>query len=305
MLNKDLDRALGPTPQSFTNRVDRTLLHLKEEPPVKKLALRTILTYALVAVLLGGTACALVTGSLQDYYTQRFNAYQLNEPDKHNAIMTHLQTEVPQAPAEDPEIHIAVTETSLALDERVLVISVLASAANPAEAELHPLWDLDADGLYMGMDAIIEPGSEERNEHWIWTSKGFGPVHEMVPAEKDLLLLDTPTVCFEGVEIMGDGSSRDAYVTEDGSVHTVIELRLDFMDPAYEDTILARIADQPDNAHYWKQHLDATKRLRHLLETEDAVTLTLPYTITHYTEDDAQLYHGGREAQLTFQVKID
>ena len=84
-------------------------------------------------------------------------------------------------------------------------------------------------------------------------------------------------------------------------------------EPVYSDSgdsiyVMDQLSDDKNTDEAWLEDIalrEAMKRLRHLLETEDAVTLTLPYTVTHYTKDDAQLYHGGREAQLTFQVKID
>ncbi len=34
------------------------------------------------------------------------------------------------------------------------------------------------------------------------------------------------------------------------------------------------------------------------------VTLTLPYTVTTYSEDDVALYTGGREGEIRFDVKL-
>ena len=78
-------------------------------------------------------------------YTTRVSAYQQYEPEKYEAIMSHLQTDLPQT-VSDPDIHLAVQEASWAAEEKVLVISLVATPADPEHYELHPMWNLDADG---------------------------------------------------------------------------------------------------------------------------------------------------------------
>jgi len=311
MRPEDLDRALGPTPQSFTDKMNQTLLHLEEEKQVKRIALRTVLIFALLAALVCSTAYAVITQGLEWYYTHRFSAYQQHEPEKYEAIMAHLQTDLPQT-VSDPEIRIAVQEASWATEEKVLVVSLTAVPADPARYELHPLWNLDADGSYVGEGGAISPASdgEDRAEHWLWTSAGFGPVDEMIVPGKELLLLDTGSVHLGGMEIVGDGSSVDAYVQEDGTVHFVLETQLDFLDPAHDAELEAYIdlcrEQYPESVPYAEARLESSRHLRQLI-TEDAdglITLTIPYTVTAYTEDDTQLYSGGRQGEISFQIQI-
>ena len=99
-----LDRALGPTPQPFCERMDATLRSLKEEQQVRKMSWRTALAVALMTVLGVSTAYALLTQGLTWYYENRFTAYQRYEPEKHEAILRNLETQVQQWATEDPEI---------------------------------------------------------------------------------------------------------------------------------------------------------------------------------------------------------
>ena len=239
-----------------------------------KLALALMIALALMAT----TALALVGHGLGWYYDNRFPALKEHAPETHEAIMANLQTEVPQWAQEDPEVRIVVAETSWAAAEKVLVVSVLAEAADSDGYELHPMWNLDADGAYMGESDTDNPASdgEDRAVHWLWTPNGFGPAEQMIASGKSLLLLDTQHL-YLGAERLAS-ASMDAYVTEEGMIHTVLEAHLD---AAQAERLLA--ADADGNGF---------------------VTLTLPYTVTHYTDDDEQLYFGGRRGEIHFDVKI-
>lgn len=309
MRSEDLERALGATPASFAARMDQTLRGLKEEKEVKRMAFRTIMVFALVVAVLCTTAFALVSQGLEWYYSHRFTAYQEYEPEKYSAIMENLQTELTQTPANDPEIDICVAEASWAPEQKVLVISVAAAPKNPETAELHPLWNLDADGAYVGGENLdlYADDEEARGEHWLWTEAGYGPVEEMTAPGKKLLLLDNGAVCLDDIRLLGDVSSVDAYVTEEGVVHTVIEVRLeDFFDPAYADKVQAQIECSPDSAEFWRDRLAEVERVRQIIgeDGDGVLTLTLPYTVTAYSDDDEQLYHGGRQGEVRFELKI-
>ena len=90
MRNERMDNAFGHTPEAFTHRIDQTLRNL-EEKPMKQFTLRTALVTALVLALLGSIACAVVFQGMEWYYNNRFTAYQQYEPEKHEAIMSHMQ----------------------------------------------------------------------------------------------------------------------------------------------------------------------------------------------------------------------
>ena len=239
-----------------------------------KLAVALMLALALMAT----TALALVGHGLGWYYDNRFPALKEHEPETYEDIMANLQSDVPQWAEEDPEIRIAVAETSWAAAERVLVVSVMAEVADPAVHELHPMWNLDADGAYVGEGGAAEPASdgEDRAVHWLWTKRGFGPVEKLIAPGKALLLVDMQHLYLDDMSVVS--SSMDAYVTEDGMVHTVLESRLD---AAQAEALLAADTDG-----------------------DGSVTLTLPYTVTRYTDDDEQLYCGGRTGEIRFEVKL-
>lgn len=309
MRRESLDRAIGPTPPSFSGRMEQTLRTLKEEKEVKRTGFRIIMVFAIIAVLSCTTACALVSRGLEWYYNNRFTAYQEHEPDKYHAIISHLQTEVPQSAAQDPDIRISVDEVSWVPEDHILVVSVTAAAANPEACELHPMWNLDADGSYVGKEHLGEYAEDEeaRGEHWLWTGHGYGPVAEMVAPGKQLFLLEAEEIRLEALRLLGDMSSTDAYVTEDGAVHVVIELRLaQFFDPTFPDTVAQRIKETPEYAANWQQLLSDWEHFQQLLRVHEdgVVTLTLPYTVTTYSEDDVALYTGGRKGEIQFDVKL-
>lgn len=309
MRRESLDRAIGPTPPSFSGRMEQTLRTLKEEKEVKRTGFRIIMVFAIIAVLSCTTACALVSRGLEWYYNNRFTAYQEHEPDKYHAIISHLQTEVPQSAAQDPDIRISVDEVSWVPEDHILVVSVTAAAANPEACELHPMWNLDADGSYVGKEHLGEYAEDEeaRGEHWLWTGHGYGPAAEMVAPGKQLLLLEAEEIRLEALRLLGDMSSTDAYVTEDGAVNVVIELRLaQFFDPAFPDTVAQHIKETPEYAANWQQLLSDWEHFQQLLRVHEdgVVTLTLPYTVTTYSEDDVALYTGGRKGEIQFDVKL-
>lgn len=309
MRRESLDRAIGPTPPSFSGRMEQTLRTLKEEKEVKRIGFRTIMVFAIIAVLSCTTACALVSQGLEWYYNNRFTALPEHEPDKYHAIINHLQTAVPQSAAQDPDIRISVDEVSWVPEGHFLVVSVTAAAANPEAYELHPMWNLDADGSYVGKEHLADDDEDEeaRGEHWLWTASGHGPVAEMVAPGKQLLLLEAEEIRLEDLRLLGDMSSTDAYVTEDGAVHVVIELHLaQYFDPAFPDTVAQRIQEAPEYAAPWQRELADWERFQQLLRAHEdgVVTLTLPYTVTTYSENDVALYTGGREGEIRFDVKL-
>lgn len=278
MRREDLDRAIGETPQSFADQMNRTLLSLKEEKEMKRITFRTVVIVAIVAALLFTTAYALISQGLEWYYANRFTAYQEHEPEKYDAIMKNLTSEIPQTAAEDPQVKIAVTEASWAEEEKLLVVALTAEAADPEKNELHPMWNLDADGSYVGKDAVIDPqeDSEDRAEHWLWTNHGFGPVDEMIAAGKQLLLLDCDEILLDGESLGFAG--MDAYVDENERVQIVLEMRMD---------------ETQQN------------RLAAAAKENGSLTLTTTYTVTTYTEDDEQLYLGGRTEEITFTLTLN
>lgn len=306
MRSEDIDRALGATPQSFADKMDQTLHGLKEEKEMKRAAFRTVLVVALVTALLCSTAYALVTQGLEWYYNNRFTAYQQYEPEKHEAIMGHRQTDVPQTQTSDADVGITVTEVSWAPAQRLMVVSLAARVKDPEKAELHPMWNLDADGAYVGKENLADyAGDEEsRGEHWLWTEQGFGPVDEIVAPGKQLLLLEANAVCLDGKQLMGDMSSMDAYVAEDGTVHTVMEIRLDCLETDYIKNQQQMLDMYPEQL-FRQDNMAVAKRLQTLLTTANTMELTIPYTVTAYTEDDSQLYGGGNSGEVTFTVNLN
>lgn len=294
MRSEELDRALGKTPPSFDERMRRTLNGLQEKKQPSFLSLRRAVLLGFALVVVCSTAVALVSQGLNWYYSNRFITYQYVEPERYNAIINHLQSDVEQTGTEDDEIDIAVTEVSWAQEQKVMVVEITAVARDPQHMELHPMDNLDADAAYVGKGNLNKyPNDDEaREEHWLWTENGFGPVDEMIAPGKELLLINCGWVYLDGELFIGDMSSEDSYVREDGSVHFVIEVRMDHL-------LQTAQAEDFENDH------DArlAEKLQKGVE-QGELTLTIPYTVHHYSEDDDQLYQEGRKGEISFTVKI-
>lgn len=240
-----------------------------------KFTMKLALAMVIGVLLMGSTALALVNYGLEWYYENRAVSVKEQQPGKYAAIMTNLQSEIAQRTQEDPDVCVAVMEASWVQEQKILMVSVVASAADDAVYELHPMWNLDADGAYVGKGGAENPVSdgEDRAVHWLWTNSGFGPVEQMVAPGKKLLLIDMQNMYIDDVKLR---ASMDAYVTEEGAVHTVLECSLD---EQQMESLMAAAG-------------------------EGAVTLKLPYTITHYSEADELLYGSGRMSEICFDVKI-
>lgn len=239
-----------------------------------KFTMKLALTMVVVTMLMASTALALVNYGLEWYYGNRAVTVKEQQPEKYAAIMNNLQSEIVQHAQEDPEVRVTVVETAWVQEQNILVVSVAASAVDNAAYELHPMWNLDADGAYVGEGGSENPASdgEDRAVHWLWTSGGFGPVEQMVAPGKKLMLIDMQNLYMDDMILR---AGIDTYVTEDGSVHAVLECRLD------------------------EQQMESLMTAA----GEGAVTLTLPYTITHYSEEDELLYGNGRVGEICFEVK--
>lgn len=293
MMSEDLDRALGKTPPSFDEKMRRTLRGLPQEKIRQHANLRRAAALGLALAALCSTAVALVSQGLNWYYNNRFTAYQQHEPERYKAIINHLQTDVVQTKTADDEIDIAVTEVSWAPEQQMMVVELTAVARDAEHMELHPMDNLDADSAYVGKGNLgLYPYDEEaREEHWLWTEKGFGPVADMIAPEKELLLVECGWVYLDGNVLIGDMSSMDCYVGEDGSVHFILEVRIDsllYPDPADEDDI----------------RLSMAENLCQAMERGELM-LTIPYAVIHFSADDDQLYNGGRKGEISFSVPVE
>lgn len=278
MRSEDLDRALGETPQSFVEKMESTLAHLPQEKTrtIRRMPCQRVLVLAILALMLCTTAVAIAYQGLSWYYNNRFTAYQQYEPEKYNNIMRHLTADVPQMGTDDAEIQIAVTETSWTPETGLLVVALSAQTRTPETNELHPMWNLDADGAYVGPDESAIADEEERCVHWLWANDTRGPVEDMLAPGKALLLVDCDTVLL-GEERL-QNYSMDAFVDEEGRVQFILEFELP---QEQQEKLLLADTDQ-----------------------DGLISLTVQYIVTHYTTDDVQLYTGGRTGEITFQLAI-
>lgn len=296
MRNERLMNAFGQEPEAFAARIDQTLRSLEEEESMKRFTLRTAMAALLVLMLLCGIAYAVVSQGMEWYYSNRFTAYQQYEPEKHQAILGSLQAVQTQEGMPDPLVSVEVREAAWTPEHNVLVISLAATPVDPDKAELHPEWNLDADGSYVGEKNLsaYADDPEARAEHWLWTNKGFGPVRDVMDdSAKELLLFSANDVYLgsaaDELSMMGDGSSVDCYMNGEGEVMTVIEASLDWLHPSY--------------AH--QEGIDQAAKMRERMAQQKGVlSISVPYTIVTYSDDDEVMQNSRYMKCVTFEISI-
>jgi hypothetical protein len=294
MKRNDLDHAFDPTPRVFTDRLDAVLRALKEDEPVKKFTLRTAAVALSITMLLCSVAYAIVSMQGQEwYYDNHFTNLQKVEPDKYQAIIGHLETEVVQQTSEDSIglVDVIVQDYAWVRSENLFTLSVAARVKDGSAYELHPMMDMDPDGYW---NTALDPNNKEiRTDHWLFAKKGFGPPTDVMDdPSKKLLLAD---IRGNGYLSIGDSgvnlafTSFDSFVGEDGAIVTVLEIDLSQMGPAFLDTI------DPESI-YPSLRLgdsgDAVKRLQEELTSQG-----------DYTGDNNGLYSEEvRSAVMAFQA---
>ncbi|MHC1786461.1 MAG: hypothetical protein AB9880_05330 [Christensenellales bacterium] len=290
----ELDQAFPQTPVSFSERFDQTLRQIKEEKPVKKLAVRTMLVAAVITLAIGGIAYAVITLGQEWYYNARFTAYQQYEPDKHQAIMVNMQTEIPQESngVAAGLVDIKVQDASWAGEKQVFTLSLTASVKDIGKYELHSLSEMDGDGLYAA--SIDASDLDSRNVHWLWTSKGFGlPKDVMADPGKQLLLIDLEKDLYIGeTATVLPGYMTDVFTTNEGPVMAVHEYDLKLADTAEVEKMFQdiKIPEGIDEAQFKLDNQQQKERL--MLQAEAAkqaiedntdgegyLSLRLPYSV--------------------------
>jgi len=213
---------------------------------------------------------------------------------------------------EDPLVSVEVREASWVSEHQTLVILLAAVPKEPAQTELHPQWNLDSDGSYIGKENLADYSDdpEARGEHWLLTEKGFGPVKEMmIDPAKQLLLFDASQVYLgamaDDLEIMGDGSSIDCYVNQVGEVMTVIEAHLDWLSPAYDQEQLEWSRDIPELSGTIQERIWKAGFMREqVARMNGTLQASIPYTITVYSDDDQEMRDSRYMKYVTFEIQV-
>lgn len=312
----DLDKAFPETPIVFSERIDRTLRTIKEEKEVKRLTLRTILIAAVIAVAVSGMAYAVITIGQEWYYNNRFTSYQENEPDKHQAIMANMQTDIPQESKDDTAglVDVKVQDAAWAKEKQVFTLSLTARAKDTGRFEIHALSELDADGMY---SANVDPDDpDSRNIHWLRTSKGYGPPADvMIDPTKQLLLIDVMRFVYIGeTEIVLPGYSTDDFTTDEGPVMSVHEYDLKLADTAEVEKMFLdiKIPEGIDEAKFNEDNRQKKERLvlqadavKQAIEQntdgEGFLSLRLPYSAIYLDNNE---FGETVEGVVYFKVNI-
>lgn len=217
-LRKQLQNVYGDVPPATHAAFQRALSspeRTRGETTVKKRIVAVPVLVVLLVLLVGGAAYAAVSEVMNWYYTNRFDIRE-RYPEQYETMMNHVITDIPQEQSKDDTIIVRVPEAIWVPENGTRSISAIAEPINRDEVELHPLWNLDADGSYVGSSYdpdTLEEGSEDRPDHWLWTEKGCGPVLEMMEdPSKQLLLIDFTSFY-----------SLDALDYENGSVLFMLE----------------------------------------------------------------------------------
>ncbi len=270
-LRKQLQNVYGDVPPATHAAFQRALScpeQTRGETTVKKRIVAVPVLVVLLVLLAGGAAYAAVSEVMNWYYTNRFDIRE-RYPEQYETMMSHVITDIPQEQSKDDTIIVRVPEAIWVPENGTRSISAIAAPINPDEVELHPLWNLDPDGSYLGDDydpnADYGEDSEERPDHWLLTEKGFGPVLEMMEdPSKQLLLIDFTSFY-----------SLDAMDYENGSVLFMLE-----------DTMS-------------QEKLDACR-----VEGGWEMPLRLAYTLHSYDpETDSTSYYGYGTVTLTLYVQ--
>ena len=263
---------------------ERVKARITEGEPVvkKKISLGLILALALMAITLTGLAAGLIFG--QEWHLTIRNGLMDADPEKYTAVKEHLVAPYEQTDTENSLVCMTVQDVALVADKNVVTVSVHATLKDPAQYELYPMWDLDADGAYVGgdMPEIPDEDGENRAVHWLWrhdadSSDGvrFGlPADMMDDSNKTLLLIDMIDTDSKRKE-MKLWNSCDALRLSDSSCLFFLEYTLDQANVS---------AGSVDEMH--------------------ALTYQVPYRVVAFTDTtpDEELYLGGETGMVTFAV---
>lgn len=270
------------THQAFVCALSSPSAHERRKTMRKKIAALPLLA-VLMVLLVGCTAYAAVSQVMSWYYSNRDTHLKELYPERYEALMNHILTDLPQQQSDDPWVTVQIPEAVWLPEENRLILAVTAAPKDGKAVELHPMWNLDADGSYAGGDfAPGTPGedSEDRGDHWLWTEKGYGPVRQMMSApEKALVLIDAYEISLGAADAPQQHVylNMDALDMSDGEVLFMLEGQLD------PDIMRAY-----RTAEGWE------------------IPLTLLYTVHPYEDgmDDMTLYTGiTGSVTLTLRVK--
>lgn len=290
---------------------ERVKAHVMEGEPVvkKKVSLSLIFVLALTAITLTGLAAGLVFG--QEWYQSYRDGLAAADPEKYTAILEHLTAPVAQEDTEHSLVNVTVQDVAWVPEKKVLTVTMHAVLKDPAHYEMYPMWDLDADGAYVGgdMPEVADEDGEDRAEHWLWRHDGENgedvrhgrPAEMMDDPTKTLLLIEADDVLLDGMMTM---NSMDAIRLSDGSCVFYYECSLDWLDESYDAQMAAKAQEHPEWKENYDQRVQQAQSNRAALADGNGLTYMTPYRVVAFTESttDEELYLGGEQGTVTFTV---
>lgn len=210
---------------------------------------------------------------------------------------------------------LSVQEVALAKKQKTFAVSLQAAVKDATAYELHPEWNLDADGSYVSN--LSGEDEEERTEHWLWTEAGFGPVKEMMTdSSKQLLLFEASDITIGTVA--GPrfcNTSMDSFDGENGTVVTVLECDLGQPEDAtwqalidnlpkpggdYDEETLDSWLKSYQSSKAWAQ--EAREALIKATDEGGMTTLYLHYQAMMFPQD---FPYSSISGAIAFQVKLN
>lgn len=318
MKSYDLDSAFPHTPQVFSERIDQTLRQIKEEKPMRKITLRAVLMAALITLLVAGAAYAVINLGQEWYFGTRFTAYQEHEPEKHQAIMENLQTDIIQENSGEAAgwVNLKVQDAAWAKEQKVLTLSFAASALSPDKEEMYALGELDQDGLWTAQPDPEDP--EARLEHWLFTSQKHGlPQDVMNDPNKRLLLIDVMTDVHIGTsDVAMPMWMTDTFTSPEGPVITIQEYDLSQLEDAeirknYENRSTPEGWSQADYEQYLRKEEagllaraeDIRQAIAQATDANGYLPLRMPYKVWFFDLEKNDMGEGV-DGEITFKVKV-
>lgn len=293
----DFDNAFGRPPAEFQEGMVRALSKVKEDKPVKKFSIRTLVLAAVLVLALCGIALAVsYTQGIEWFITQRDF---LDLPKLPENFQEQVQSGIPQEGVGD--LADILIQDAIWLDgsykytPNSFQMTFKAVLKDAEKYEMHESIQLNNDG----------DTSERNDEDWLWTDAGHGPIPEMMTDPKKQLVFFKPGIFTVGTP---DGFAMplpggDSLRAEDGSLLYRLYIGLDGLDPVYLQETYGNMKEEHAKL-FLETGLENAKAYQEAkakyTDESGLTTLVLHYAVWEYPDQETRSHEGT----LTFKVKL-